>query len=124
MRRWLKLVVAMTLAVLMLSLPAAVLAAPPVEKSANPVAFTATVAPLYVTDPGKVRVVHGTVVTVGEKAEGVIASAPGWEDLVGAQVFITHNSITKVDPTIVDPTKPNISGYATGTFLVKKHGAT
>ena len=60
-------------------------------------------ASVWVTDPGTSTQYGLTIVTRGERAEGVFVVANGWESMVGATLKVRHKSVIRLDP-------------ATGTF--------
>ena len=58
---------------------------------------------MWVTDPGTSTQYGLTIVTRGERAEGLFLIADGWESMVEATLNVRHNSVITLDP-------------ATGTF--------
>ena len=63
----------------------------------QPQAFHAE-AGVWVTDPGTSTQYGLTIMTWGEKAEGVFAVSNGWESMVGATLKVHHNSAIRLDP--------------------------
>jgi hypothetical protein len=55
-------------------------------------------ASVWVTDPGTSTQYGLTIVTRGERAEGVFMVANGWESMVGATLDVRHNSVIRLDP--------------------------
>jgi hypothetical protein len=55
-------------------------------------------ASVWVTDPGTSAQYGLTIITRGEKAEGIFYAAPGWESMVGATLNVTHNSVIRLNP--------------------------
>ena len=55
-------------------------------------------ASVWVTDPGTSTQYGLTIMTHGEKADGIFYAAPGWESLVGATLNVRHNSVITLDP--------------------------
>jgi len=87
---------------------------------------------VWVTDPGTSTQYGWTIVTRGERAEGVFSVADGWESMVGATLNVHHNSVITLDPNtgtfsgrawaIITVTFPGNGGRLYGSYTADLSG--
>lgn len=99
-------------------MPASAIAASPTSHASSN--FFSSVAQVAVVDPGVVSVRPGGKYlifqhTVGEKVAGQIVSSPKWQQVLGANILIVHESDTMLNLKTF-----TVSGKATGVVYLGK----